>query len=101
MPQPPAPPGKEQQLLRHARREGFLIMIVWAVDLVWSVTVSYLMGYNRDPQTIGLILGMPDWVFWGIVLPWGLTLLFSGWFCFGFMADDDLGRDMAEGEHHA
>ena len=67
MPQPPTRPGKEQQLLRHARREGLLIMAVWAV-----------------------------------VLPWGLVLLFSAWFCFGFMADDDLGRDPEEkGDGHA
>ena len=95
------PQDKEQLLLRHARREALVIMVVWTIDLLWSVGVCYLMGYNRDPQTVTLILGMPDWVFWGIVLPWGLTLLFSGWFCFVFMADDDLGKDMAEEEPHA
>lgn len=95
MSQPPAPPGKEQQLLRHARREGLLIMAVWAVALTWSVGVSCLLGYDPNRE-IGLILGMPDWVFWAIVLPWGLILLFSAWFCFVFMADDDLGRDPEE-----
>jgi hypothetical protein len=98
MPQPPAPPGKEQQLLRHARREGLLIMTVWAVALTWSVSAGYVLGYSRDPDDIRLILGMPDWVFWAVVLPWGLALLFSGWFCFAFMADDDLGRDPEERE---
>jgi len=34
-------------------------------------------------------------------LPWGLCLVFSVWFCFGFMADDDLGKDPEEGEEHA
>ena len=97
MSQPPARPGKEQQLLRHARREGLVIMAVWAVALAWSVGAGYVLGY--DPQReIGLILGMPDWVFWAVVLPWGLILLFSAWFCFAFMADDDLGRDPEERE---
>jgi hypothetical protein len=99
MPQPPAPRGKEQQLLRHARREGLLIMIVWAVALVWSVSTGYLLGYHRDPDDLRLILGMPDWVFWAVVLPWGLALLFTAWFCFAFMADDDLGRDPEERPH--
>ena len=45
-----------------------------------------------------LILGMPDWVFWAVVFPWGLALLFSIWFCFFFMADDDLGQDPEEKE---
>jgi hypothetical protein len=97
---PPPPPGKEQQLLRHARREGLLIMAVWAAGLVWSVGSGYVLGYHRDPATITLILGMPDWVYLSVVLPWGLCLLFSVWFCFFFMADDDLGRDPDEGPGH-
>ena len=91
----PRPPDKEQQLLRHARRESRLIMVVWAVALVWSVSVAYLLGYDQD-RPVQLILGMPDWVFWAIVLPWGVILIFSAWFCFGFMADDDLGHDPEE-----
>ena len=101
MPQPPARPGKEQQLLRHARREGLLIMAVWALALAWSVGVGYVLGYRRAADEIGLVLGMPDWVFWSVVLPWGLVLLFSVWFCFFFMADDDLGQDPDEESGHA
>jgi hypothetical protein len=98
MNRPPAPSGKEQRLLRNARREGLLIMIVWAAALVWSVGSGYLLGYRRSADEIGLILGMPDWVFWAVVLPWGLALIFSVWFCFVFMADDDLGKDPEESE---
>jgi hypothetical protein len=93
--------GKEQQLLRHARREGLLILGVWAVALLWSVGVCYLAGYDRDPRTIELVLGMPDWVFWGVAVPWGCCLLFSVWFCFRYVADDDLGQDPGEGPGHA
>jgi hypothetical protein len=101
MPDQPEPPAKEQQLLRHARREGLVIMAVWALALVWSVTSGYLLGYGRDAAEVGLILGIPDWVFWSVVLPWGLCLLFSVWFCFGYMADDDLGHDPDERPDHA
>jgi hypothetical protein len=114
MPQPPARPAKEQQLLRHARRESRLIMLVWALALVWSVSAGYVLGYPaqgphdlrlilgipvRNPDDIRLVFGMPDWVFWAVVLPWGLALLFSAWFCFVFMADDDLGHDPDEARH--
>jgi hypothetical protein len=92
------PAGKEQQLLRHARREGVLIMAVWATALVWSVGSGYYLGYYRTANTISLILGIPDWVFWSVVLPWGICLAFSVWFCFRYMADDDLGQDPEEGE---
>jgi hypothetical protein len=98
MNKPPRDSGKEQQLLRHARRESWLLLAVWLVALIWSVTAGYLMGYERDPATISLILGMPDWVFWSVVFPWGLCLAFSVWFCFGIMADDDLGQDPEDQE---
>jgi Protein of unknown function (DUF997) len=93
--------GREQQLLRHSRREALLIVVVWALCLAWSTAVAYFWGYDRPLESIRLILGMPDWVFWGIVVPWAGCLLFSGWFCFYFMADDDLGEDRSEGGGHA
>jgi hypothetical protein len=40
-------------------------------------------------------------VFWSIVAPWGIILVFSVWFCFFHMADDDLGQDRDEGPGHA
>jgi hypothetical protein len=94
------PAAKEQQLLRHARREGLVIMVVWALALVWSVGYSYLHGYNRPVNDIRLVFGMPDWVYWGIVVPWAVCLVFTVWFCFVFMSDDDLGRDPDEGAGH-
>jgi hypothetical protein len=99
----PEPAGKEQQLLRHARREGLVILAAWALALAWSVGYSHLYGYVRQDgeiREIRLILGMPAWVFWGIVIPWAVCLVFSVWFCFRFMADDDLGQDPDEGAGH-
>ena len=49
----------------------------------------------------GLILGIPDWIFWSVVAPWIIVLAFSVWFCFAYMADDDLGQDQGEGAPHA
>ncbi len=95
------PAGKEQQLLRNARREGLLIMMVWAAALIWSVGSGYVLGYHQPPQEIGLILGIPAWVFWSVVLPWGTCLVFSVWFCFAYMADDDLGQDPEERDGNA
>jgi hypothetical protein len=95
------PTQKEQQLLRNARREASLIMGVWAAALLWSVGSGYVLGYHRPAHAVGLILGIPDWVFWSVVLPWGACLAFSVWFCFVYMADDDLGQDVDESDGHA
>lgn len=98
---PPTPPAnKEQRLLHHARREASVIMAVWAVALAWTIGVGYFLGYDRDVQSIRLILGMPDWVFWSVVVPWVVCFLFSFWFCFFYMADDDLGQDRAGAGDH-
>jgi hypothetical protein len=98
---PPPPPAREQRLLRNARREGVLLLIAWAVALAWSVGGGYLFGYGRDPATITTILGIPDWIFWCVVVPWFVCVAFAVWFCFGYMADDDLGRDRYEEEPDA
>ena len=104
-------------LLRHARREARIILSCWVVSLVYTVSYCYLFGYfshepsgtstgpdvafalgglapfNRQVESLRtpLGLGVPDWVFFGIVLPWlgciGLTL----WFCFRCFREDDLG----------
>ncbi len=74
-------------------------MSVWAVALVWCVAGSYLTGYHRDPADLRLILGIPDWIFWNVVVPWALCLVFTVWYCFFYMADDDLGRDPEEPGH--
>lgn len=75
-------------------------MAAWALALVWSVGAGYVLGYQRDADSIRLILGMPDWVFWSVAVPWVVCFLFSTWFCFFFMADDDLGRDRAGEDGH-
>jgi hypothetical protein len=101
MTHPPSEKSREQRLLRNARREGLVIMAVWAAALLWSVGSGVLLGYRRSAQKMQLIFGMPDWVFWSVVLPWALCFLFSIWFCFAFMADDDLGQDPEERPPHA
>src|SRR5262249_340613 len=93
------PAGKEQQLLRHARREGLLIMAVWAGTPAWGVGPGFVLGYFPPPGASGLIFGIPPWGFWGAVRPRGLCPGFSVWFCFAYMADDDLGQDPEEGSH--
>jgi len=98
--QPPEHAGKEQRLLRQARREGLVILAAWAVALVWSVGSGVLLGYHRSAQSMHLILGMPDWVFWSVAFPWAICLAITVWFCFFFMADDDLGRDLDEEAGH-
>lgn len=76
----------------HSRREAIVIFSTWLVALIWAVPYCYFNGYNvADPENIKTVLGIPAWLFWGIAVPWIVANIFTTWFCFAFMKDDDLG----------
>lgn len=79
-------------LLPSARRELLVSAGVWLIALVWSVGYCAKYGYDLQPEDLKFVLGFPDWIFYGVVLPWWLCTLISGAFAFGFMQDADLGE---------
>jgi hypothetical protein len=90
----------EDPVLRHSRREAIIIFLAWLAATVYCCTYSYLYGYIREgrplgPEDVRPILGMPSWVFWGFMVPWGVCALFTVWFAGFYMKDDDLGSDHA------
>lgn len=81
----------EDTLVRRARREAALALAIWLVACVYSITYCYLNGYERSVDTLTFVLWFPDWVFWGIVAPWGLCILLSLPFAYRLMGDEPLG----------
>lgn len=81
---------KPTDLLASARREALVAIAAWLAALVYSVGYCYLTGYERTPENLSFVLGIPDWIFWGIVVPWVSCFLFSIWFAIGFMEDAPL-----------
>lgn len=75
---------------RNARREAIVLVVIFAISLTYSVLVSYFLGYDRNPSEIVTYLGIPDWVLWGVFLPWTVCVLVTVWFTFFFMVDDPL-----------
>lgn len=92
------PSDAEDPVLASARREATGALVVWLIATVYSVGYSYLFGYNRSVESLRFVWGVPDWVFWGIVVPWLACLAVSGWFAFVFIQDVDLGKDPEEEE---
>ena len=80
----------ELPLLKSARREAIGALAIWLVLTIYSVGYCCTYGYGRDPKTLTFVLGFPDWVFWGMIVPWAACTATSGWFAFGFMKDEDL-----------
>ena len=83
----------------HTRREAIWILVAFAVCLIWSVSWCYLTGYRTpDDGPLVTVLGMPSWVFWGVLVPWLAANVFTVWFCVFFMADDPLGESEEEAD---
>ena len=83
----------------HSRREAVVILAAFSCFLVWVLGVSWLLGYREQPfQPVSLILSLPAWVFWAVLVPWIAADLFILWFCFFYMEDDDLGESSGQGD---
>lgn len=55
-------------------------VIVTAIFILFSTIVSYFLGYKRSFAEIKYILGFPDWVFYGVLLPWIAIVLYTIFF---------------------
>ncbi len=82
----------EDVLVRRSRRESALALATWLAAMLYTVSYCYLHGYGRSVEDLTFVLWFPDWVFWGIVVPWGVCVLFSCVFAFGIMGDEPLGE---------
>lgn len=89
-------PHQEMELdpvFRNAVREALFILLIFAAALTYTVGYCYLFGYGRDAATITAYWGIPDWVCWGILAPWGVFSVVVVWFSLFYMKDDSLGGD--------
>lgn len=85
--------GSSKKLLISGRREAWVALAAWLAAMVYSVGYCYLHGYQRTPENLTFVLGMPDWIFWGVAIPWVGCFLFSVWFAMGFMQDAPMDDD--------
>jgi len=82
-------------LFVNSRKEAIIIFLVWLSALLWAVPYCYINGFRGDvafdPATLKMVWGIPNWVFWGIAVPWVIADLATIAFCY-YMANDDLGE---------
>ena len=71
---------------------------MWVIATAYSVGYSWLNGYRRPIESLTYVFGLPDWIFWGVIVPWLACTVFSAWFCLFYMADEPLGES-PEPEH--
>ena len=78
---------------RQARRESLVICGAWLVFLIWTGLVCGLGSRLDSGEPVKTVVGMPRWVFFGVVIPWILACGFTFWFSMFFMKDTDLDPD--------
>jgi Protein of unknown function (DUF997) len=93
MPEPAPDP-----VLKSARREALCVLGAWIAAMCYTIPYCYVYGYNRQLEDLKFVLGFPDWIFWGVLVPWGTCIVFSFWFGATFMRDEDLGEELPEQE---
>jgi hypothetical protein len=90
------PVTSNKSLLKSARREAVWTLAVWLGTLTYTVGYCARYGYDRKPDDLTFVLGFPDWVFWGIVVPWGVCYLISALFAFVLIEDAVLADDAGD-----
>lgn len=70
-------------------REFKVSIIIGGLFIIMSSVISYFMGYSRNPEEIKLILGFPDWIMLGVLLPWILIVLFTVFYSMALMKGDE------------
>ena len=71
-------------------RELKWILVAWLAYFMWVMGYCGLFGYEVDPADLKIVMGMPSWVFWGIVMPWIAATGFTAWFSMIKMEDHPL-----------
>ena len=100
----------EDPIVRSSRREAIVALLLFSVALVYTITYCARYGYpGSSPSLAGgefsgvaaadetaaeppltFVLGFPSWVFWGIVVPWGVCTVIACWLSFAFIQDEPL-----------
>jgi hypothetical protein len=75
---------------RQSRKEFYFMVAAWCVFAIWTISYVGLKGGHQEGATLQLMWGMPEWVVFGILLPWVFALGLTVWFALRFMKDTDL-----------
>ena len=92
------PEERDDPVVRSSRREALMALLIYLSAMLYTVLYCHFNGYRRPPETMTLVLGFPDWVVWGILLPWFICIVLSFWFGHIFMRDAELEQSAEEAD---
>src|SRR4051794_16822223 len=89
---------RDDPVLVSSRREALIVLAIWLAAMTYTVGFCAIHGYGRKADDLRYVYGFPDWVWWGVVVPWCVCLVVSWIFAGVYMRDEDLGEDPSETE---
>jgi len=72
-----------------------LVQGIRSLPTVGQIIGPHMEGRERSLEDFHspLGLGIPDWVFYGVAMPWAFCIIVSIWWCLFFFQEDDLGKN--------
>lgn len=75
--------------LERAHLETVIMVAIFFVCLLWTLGYCGLAGYGEKADPESTTLGMPTWIFVGVLVPWVLASIATVVFSLRFMTDDE------------
>ncbi len=85
---------REDPVLVSSRREAWMTLGIFVCALTYTIGYCSQHAYNRTAESLTFVCGFPDWVFYGVVLPWCVCVVVCWVFGAIFVRDEDLGQDL-------
>ncbi len=73
-------------------REARFCAAVWIAAWVLCAAVTARFGYlppDRRPDEPWLVLGIPGWVLFGVIIPWLVLICLTVWFAAVYLKEDE------------
>ena len=86
------PTPQEDPLVRSSRREAVIVSAMFLTTMAYTLTYCGIHGYGDDATIDPLVFGFPNWIFYGVIIPWGLCTIMSVVYALVFITDDPLGE---------
>jgi hypothetical protein len=77
-----------------SRRESLIVITVWVAACAYTIGYAALFAYR--PGAPRILFGIPQWVVWGVLAPWIVSLAVTLWFALCYMEDESLGDAHSE-----
>jgi uncharacterized membrane protein YhaH (DUF805 family) len=74
---------------RQSRKEFWFMIGAWGFFGLWVLLSAQFSAYRGEGKELVLVLGLPAWVFWGILLPWLVAMVVTIWFAGWGMQDTE------------